>query len=267
MKLSIVKGKLGVIIFTLIALNTLSLSSAEASYKAIVIKKPISSTMRILSIGDSITEGMVDMTHKVWYGNYANEMNLSLIAQGYRPVFLGTVAPPRKYLNPETYPKPVNTEGHGGYCLAANYHNCLVNPMNPKAKNSILDNINIYLGNVTPDLVILQGGVNDLNSINTHKMKVLPSVSMLKLVDITHKKYPNSKIIILSIFSTHPELKNEISHYNSYMENTFQKSSFIKFLPLKKLSNPTLLDKDGIHPNNKGYKQISKDIMKAVTTW
>ena len=121
---------------------------STAKYKQNIIQSD-SSAIKIMPLGDSITEGAGDDTNQVGYRSKLFDL---LQRAGYNFDFVGTQHSGTSYsANPDFN---ANHEGHGG--MEVGHPSYLELP-------TMLDNIEDYLSNNTPDVVLFHMGTNDLN--------------------------------------------------------------------------------------------------------
>lgn len=217
-----------------------------------VIKNPV-----ILSIGDSITEGALkNFDSGPWYKNYNYFLDLDLKKLNYKPTFLGhgsyDSSAPRN-------------EGHGGYCLGLIETNC--NEVFTGKDKSILKNFDTYTNNIDyVDIVILQGGINDIGAkISGEKISNLED-SFDLLIKKTESKFSDVKIIVIPPFydGERREIVFEVKKIREYLKK-YEKRDNIIIIDSSEFDSSEVLSIDNIHPDEEGYIKISKTIIDEMT--
>ncbi|MBN2842053.1 MAG: hypothetical protein JXM68_03130, partial [Sedimentisphaerales bacterium] len=210
-----------------------------------------SAAVRIMPLGDSITEGVSGSSDST---GYRRSLYRSLVSQGYSVDFVGS----------QTHGVPTdfdrNHEGHGGW-----------------RTNQIRDNIANWLVATPPDVVLLHIGTNDLwhdlqpavdvaaevNQIlnlidayeNSHNTPI--TVVLAQIIDLEHSKATAAQIQVTADYYT--AIANL---YNTRLAN----GDRIKLVDMyNALSYPGDMA-DVAHPNNSGYIKMAGVWLNAVTS-
>ena len=111
-----------------------------------------SNPIKIMLLGDSITEGEGDDTEQSGYRSRLFDL---LENAGYNFDFVGTQSSGTSYTSNSNFDQ--HHEGHGGL---------EVGPPSDLSKPTMLDNVDSYLSSNLPDIVLLHMGTNDLDHID-----------------------------------------------------------------------------------------------------
>lgn len=213
----------------------------------------------ILSIGDSITEGsLAYLTDNHWLGNYNLYLEKILENKKIKSNFLGH----------GSYEKdaPYN-EGHGGYCISPLWEECRFDSDVTKLmENSLLNNIEKYLDtSINPDVIILQGGINDINVENNGRDVGNLNENYSKLIDIVKNKREKALIIVIPPFYGGDDLKVKvkIDEIRKFLRLNYS-SDRIVILPSENLDAEENFIGDYIHPNELGYQKMASLIFEAI---
>jgi len=218
----------------------------------------IDSPLYILSIGDSVTEGAMDnFSDNHWLKNYNYFLAKKLDEAKVKSVFLG---------HGSNEPGAPNNEGHGGYCISPAKDECVFQnaPIMFK-ENSLLFHLDEFLKQPkTPNLIILQGGINDINvGFNSNKLGNLND-NFDEYLKRTRNRYPDAKIILLPPASSDDRmnLREKITSFSNYLLSKESKS--IAFVDCSAMEFEQYFIKDKIHPNEKGYNLLAELISKKM---
>ena len=191
--------------------------------------------LRIMTLGDSITQGV---TNGVAYRSVLNSMLQGV--PGHTYTFVGSM-----------YDGIFNHEGHSGWCL------------NYSCSGNILPNIPDWINASTPNLVIMNGGVNDLVSGVPE-----PTVeqSAQSVVDSIFSSAPNAYIIIQPIAQEGGPTGDQII-YNNWMKNyvAAQQARGVKIYFAD--TSVVTTGMAGYHPVDAGYQQFGQiifDVMRPL---
>jgi lysophospholipase L1-like esterase len=218
--------------------------------------------LNILSIGDSITAGMVD-EKGTWATNHNYHLSMILSEKGYRPRFIGSHIQPLS-LGAE----PLSDEGYGSYCIAENWESCNYSSQAEKLENNtLLGNLNnILIQSHIPQIIILQGGINDIH-INQENAGVMgdPAISMLEMVKRVREKYNDALIVVIPVFEYgQASILPAVDKFNLDVAQGVKnmKSTIMIELPNYSVKENFFLD--GVHPNSEGYRVMAEKIYEGI---
>ncbi|MCG8604720.1 GDSL-type esterase/lipase family protein, partial [bacterium] len=191
--------------------------------------------IRILPLGDSITKGVDGSTD---LAGYRNDLADSLTSEGVNFTFVGSV----------TTDAGGNHEGHDGF-----------------RADQVLANINTYLTNESPDIILLNIGTNDISDNQTTQSTRDEIASIIDAVVLFDT---NIKIVLSSLTPRNGDTAKEQSTadlntliYGLYLEKRdagvqiFYAGSYEVFR-----ANPNYVADylaDNVHPNDAGYAVLA----------
>lgn len=143
--------------------------------------------------------------------------------------------------------------------------------INGNLTEDILDDLENRVYKYNPSKVILLVGINDLLYAN-HDDEISKNIG--KIASNIHKKLPNCEIFIQSIYPMNKDWyvyasKEEIKRVNNEIKKICKKNKF-KYLDVYSvlIDDNYQFDKkytdDGLHPNEEGYKIITKYIKEEI---
>lgn len=219
----------------------------------------IQTPLYVLAIGDSVTEGAMDnFTDNHWLKNYNYYLAKKFEEKKIESIFLGHTS---------NEPGAPNNEGHGGFCISPAKDECVFqnSPIVFK-ENSLLFHLDEYLEQPkAPNLIILQGGINDINvSFNSDKLGKL-SENFDQYLERTKIRYPSAKILVLPPISSdsNPRLRAEISSFTDHLLT--KESDDVLFIDCSSVEFDQYFIQDKIHPNEKGYSLMADLIYKKIS--
>lgn len=234
-------------------------------------------TLNVLTVGDSITAGLVyyNNSNANWHvpGGYRLPLYKYLTRAGYSVKYLGssdvfgTSSIGGGNAN-EANPSPSlgdndHHEGHSGITLVT---------MLERFNNTNVQNEIASQG--TPDVITLHLGTNDIMGVNDNTTddaisadaeKVL--TRMTNLLNRLQELYPNTKILVAKIIARSGNKNKVVTEFNKKL-NTFFESNQEENLILVDLDINSvsygLLRYDGLHPSTEGYTQMARGWFNAI---
>lgn len=147
--------------------------------------------------------------------------------------------------------------------LQINY-NCINAGLSGETTAGGNERVEWILSQNTPDIFVLALGGNDaLRGISPDNTKT----NLNKIIDKVRMANPNCKILLAGIVPP-PNMGKD--YFNAFQQVfpsiAKEKDTFLlKFLLENVAGEPTLNQKDGIHPNKDGAKIVADNVMKALT--
>jgi lysophospholipase L1-like esterase/fibronectin type 3 domain-containing protein len=266
-------------------IRTLAAATAMLGFAGSLSLTQAQAPKQIMPLGDSITAG-VDGGITVTSGGYRDPLYSDLVAAGISFTFVGVNnnvnnngSATRQLIDANQ----TSNNGFGGYWISDldNNLNGVANPQTGGAGNQggywFTGGNGTGRNAVTPDIVLLQIGTNDVihgNPVTTMETQ------LQKLVEDIHTLSPGSKIIIAGIPPTNSTSFNStISTYNSWISSNLvpTHSSYTSYVDNNTallgsggVANPLLLGGtsatggDGIHPSREGYTIIGSHFATAI---
>ncbi len=117
-------------------------------FLSIILPSVFAAPVSIMPLGDSITHGTASGAKPGEEVSYRKALRDKLVAAGYEIVFVGS----QKSESPTA--ADLHHEGHSGWCAAGCYQN----------RSDILREVDKFLANTPPDVVLLHIGTNDIAS-------------------------------------------------------------------------------------------------------
>lgn len=200
--------------------------------------------LRIMPLGDSITQGDAD------HDSYRRELALRLKNAGYMVNFVGSHRGNYQGVNP--HPDfDTDNEGHWGFTCAR-----------------ILEGLEIWVREASPDVVLVHLGTNDLNLSATVET-TLDRLS--KIIRILQSHNKDIKIFLAQLIPFHDESVNQsINAFNAQLAAFAQTHSTTesKIVLVDQNTGFTLAadSYDGIHPNESGEKKMAQRWFVALST-
>ena len=110
----------------------------------------------------------------------------------------------------------------------------------------------------SPDVILLHVGINDLKHESAEKC----STEMIDLINITSKKFQNSKIVVSKVVPTGlPQLKAKSDLFNAYNVSEFIKNSRVTFITHENVKiDSQRLQADQIHLTERGTSVVAGNI-------
>ena len=189
---------------------------------------PLSSGLRLMPVGDSITSGYRSSTGNGYRGPLWDE----LIKQGDAVDFVGSQRSGVMF-------DPDN-EGHSGYRI-----------------DQIAGLIDKELALYQPNLVLLDIGTNDLGQ--NYQVSTAPA-RLASLIDQIVAADPNATILVAPLIcNSTPRVQTLINSFNAQIPAIVQaRTNAGKRVSLVSMSALTTDDlKDGLHPNDTGYQKMA----------
>lgn len=231
-------------------------------------------TLNVLTVGDSITAGLVTYhnSNANWHvpGGYRLPLYKYLTRAGYSVKYLGssdvfgTSSVGGGNAN-EANPSPSlgdndHHEGHSGITLVTMLERFNdTNVQNKIASQGTPDVITLHLG--TNDIADVTGDEAILNDAE----KVL--TRMKNLLNRLQELYPNTKILVAKIIARSGNKNKVVTEFNKKL-NTFFESNQEENLILVDLGINSvsygLLRYDGLHPSTEGYTQMATGWFNAI---
>ncbi len=234
-------------------------------------------TLNVLTVGDSITAGLVTYHNSSanWHvpGGYRLPLYKYLTRAGYSVKYLGssdvfgTSSVGGNNAN-EANPSPSlgdndHHEGHSGITLVT---------MLDRFNNANVQNEIASQG--TPDVITLHLGTNDIMSVgdNTTDDEISADAEkvltrMQNLLNRLQELYPNTKILVAKIIARSGNKNKVVTEFNKKL-NTFFASNQEENLILVDLDINSvsygLLRYDGLHPSTEGYTQMARGWFNAI---
>lgn len=234
-------------------------------------------TLNVLTVGDSITAGLVyyNNSNANWHvpGGYRLPLYKYLTRAGYSVKYLGssdvfgTSSVGGGNAN-EANPSPSlgdndHHEGHSGITLVTmleRFNN--TNVQNEIASQGTPDVITLHLG--TNDIMGVDDNTTD-DAISADAEKVL--TRMQNLLNRLQELYPNTKILVAKIIARSGNKNKVVTEFNKKL-NTFFESNQEENLILVDLDINSvsygLLRYDGLHPSTEGYTQMARGWFNAI---
>jgi lysophospholipase L1-like esterase len=247
----------------LILVVVLSIAGGMALYEKNKKTTRSNFELNILSIGDSITAGMVD-DKGTWATNHNYHLSLLLNEKGYRPRFIGS------HIQPLSFgAEPLSDEGYGSYCIAENWENCNYSTQEARLEdNTLLGNLNnILIQSHTPQIIILQGGINDIH-INHENAGIMgdPGLSMLEMVKRVRDKYADAFIVVIPVFEYGQEsIQPAVDKFNKDVKEGVKTMKNTIMIELPEFSIKENFFIDGVHPNSEGYRVMAEKIYEGIS--
>ena len=228
--------KLKLLLSTIICLFLVSLSVAFAD--------PI----RIMPLGDSITQGYMDSVISEYRVGYRQKLYLDLVNNGYDVDFVGG-------LSSGLLAEPafdVDHEGHGGWCADG----C--------SGQNIRDNVYTFLANNPADVVLLHIGTNDIDA-NVQDPNAV--VGILDEID----RYSRGITVVLTRIINRTDDEEKAYRTTQFNDN-------VEAMALVRIANGdkiVMVDMenaltypddlyDGLHPNTSGYAKMADEWLNAL---
>ncbi len=217
-----------------------------AGVQAVSAQTPV----RILPLGDSITQGVNDINPPGGYPGYRERLWNELTTAGFNVDFVGSLAD-----GPASIDR--NHEGHGGFRI-----------------DQIIAGIDGYLAAASPDIILLHIGTNDLLQDLTVD---LATQRLAQLLDRIHQVRPTAHVIVASIipvrvpnaFDADPEDFAEFaSHIAGLVGDRAALGRKISHVDMATLVGMTQSEWDsfGIHPNDAAYERMANVWFQQVAT-
>lgn len=215
----------------------------------------LAAPVSIMPLGDSITHGTSSGAKPGEEVSYRKALKEKLAAAGYEIVFVGSKQPESPMA------ANLNHEGHGGWCASGCYQN----------RSDILREVENFLNNNPPDIVLLHIGTNDVRS-NHHPDEIVSAVSGIldKIYRYAREKKRRIWVILaLIINGQNPPCLycGQTTAYNRALrhmaEKRIQKGDK---LILVDMENGAGIDYrlypvgdmwDALHPHEKGYQKMA----------
>ncbi|MFQ5649774.1 MAG: Ig-like domain-containing protein [bacterium] len=199
--------------------------------------------IKIMPLGNSITRGVTGSTDNA---GYRNDLAQLLIGEGIFFDFVGSLVDGTGF--------DPSHEGHDGF-----------------RADQILQNINTYLNNSNPDMVILHIGTNDISNDQT---SVSTRDDIAGIIDAIHAFDPSIKIILSSIVPRDDEKDAQTTTLNNLVEALFytkrdDEGRNLFYAGANEIfkQNPTWQTdylSDNVHPTDAGYNIMGEVFFNAV---
>ena len=239
-----------IVILTLLIL----LLSSLTIFKGDNSSRPVE--LNTLTIGDSVTEGMNDQG--IWVGNYIYNINNKLVKHGFKMVNFGSQT------NGDSTQTGPLSDGYGGFCLNSKPGEC-VSDKTPEEEHSLAANFEKYIKNgKNINLVLLQGGINDINS-KRNGYTGSPSYAAILAIEKMHKLLPKAKIGFFSIerLNSTDEDGISISKFNSELIKYIKKNKYTFFVDNRDINKQEYY-LDDLHPNKLGYQKMEEHLVDSL---
>ncbi|MGW9372982.1 FG-GAP-like repeat-containing protein [Streptomyces xanthophaeus] len=197
---------------------------------AVAAPRPAPPLVKIMPLGDSITEGAGSTTG----GGYRAPLWDLISGQGrYTPDFVGS-------LSSGSVADPDN-EGHSGYTI-----------------KDIRAGIDPWQAAADPDVVLLHLGINDLNT--HHADPRTAAAELLSLIDRLHTNDPAVTVIVLGLLTDTRGQSERTNAFNSSLRDAVTARSdtgrHLLYVEPPRLNAATELP-DGLHPSDLGYPKLA----------
>lgn len=207
---------------------------------------PPTGTIKIMPFGDSITEG------DGWIGGYRVKLFQLLTSKGYDFDFVGSLDS-----GSENGLTDTENEGHGGWCL---------DDVNCYSSTSLAAETSGWVTAANPDLVLVHGGTNDLNSSNSGAEI---AASLQKTLDNIYSAKPGVRVIVAKIVKDKGADTSVQADYASRIDTIVSTMSAAgKLISSVDMTNTLAADTDytdETHPNQSGYNKMADAWMTAIT--
>ncbi|KXL47527.1 carbohydrate esterase family 3 protein [Acidomyces richmondensis BFW] len=190
---------------------------------------PLDTPLRLLPLGDSITEGFRSSD-----GNGYRLHLLNLLAtNGYRVKYIGSLSSGNMSNN--------KNDGFGGRSI-----------------DGIASGTRKTLAAERPNVVLLHAGTNDMNDDPPREPYDTAPDRLGNLVDEILRIVPRTTIIVAQIVqSTYPKTRDRISTYNAILPDIVAKRSDegarVLMVDMSSIGADGTTTADGLHPNDNGY--------------
>jgi hypothetical protein len=200
-------------------------------------------TLRIMPLGDSITNGDYDGLPS--HAGYRLDLWTRLsLTQGSSFVMVGSL---------QSGPSSIDRheEGHPGYWIA--------NPQDPSI--SISTYVNSWVTNNPSDVVLLMAGTNDIWGGSQTAASDLSSV-----IDVIVSRLPSATVLVGSI---PPSTQFNVTSFNSaiptVVNSKVSQGKNVRFVDTASVLNlATDMNADGVHPNLLGYNKLAYKWYNAI---
>ena len=235
-------------------LFSIFIQTSSNKYKSKQMSVQSGTPLKIMPLGDSITEGEGDDPN---YVGYRAELWHLLYTAGYNFTFVGNQAS-----GTSSYSDGFNNhhEGHGGM---------EVGPPSYNSYTTMLDNIDTYLSTLqsssnTPDIVLFHMGTNDIDNTPTQESTIasqLYEVCTNHILDATVGN-PNAEIFLAKIIAnyfSYPTYFNATTTLNTDIVNDYNNTSILPSAQKKNIqlvdmqSSPELVYPDDFSSSGGGY--------------
>jgi uncharacterized protein YjdB len=222
---------------------------------------PTASPIRILPLGDSITQG-INWTTPL-YNTYRRPLWHLLKNAGYKVDFIGSMNKVMSHNCTVGVPNPdfdQDHEGHSGWRAdqilnGVGHSDCAGS-----------GGLSLWLGGYTPDVVLLHLGTNDLIQGQSIESTLSELEGIIKLL---RSKNPNVSVLLAKIIPASdsrvsqriPQLNAQIPALVNRMNTA---SSRVVLVDMTEGFNALTDLSDGIHPNNSGDQKMAQHWYKAL---
>jgi lysophospholipase L1-like esterase len=203
--------------------------------------------VKIMPLGDSITSGVnpIDTTAKNGYRKHLYQL---LADSGYNIDFVGSLTSG----TPQDFDR--DNEGHPGMYSFRNSDSSL----------SMRNNLQKYLSENHPDIILLHIGTNDIGSIIEPKSNDSLAVDVVKLLDIINNFNSNITTVLARIINrtNNKDLQDSTIQFNiklqSKADSLIALGRKIAVVNMESaVSYPDDISSDEVHPNDKGYRKMA----------
>lgn len=203
--------------------------------------------IRIMPLGDSITQGYIYGVLPEWRVGYRQKLYLDLSYTGYDVDFVGSQS-----AGSQAIPVfDVNHEGHPGWCADG----C--------GGQDILDYMATFLNNNPPDVVLLHVGTNDIDA------NVQDPNSVKGILDEIYAHDPNITVVLARIISRTDGKASQTRLFNDAVEAMAKArpeyGDRLRLVDMESaLTYPDDLYSDGVHPTPSGYAKMADVWLSAL---
>ena len=217
-----------------------------------------SDAIRIMPLGDSITEGYPDDN------GYRRYLYKKLVdTTGYNVNFVGGITQG----SPADFDR--DHEGHGGWQAGG------TNPPPPGYQVPFLsDHLSQYLIQQKPQIVLLHIGTNDISETGSFWIKTPSQIAdtIRYLMDLIYNNNPNTKTILARIINRntpYPAKEDETTLVNQLLQaradSLITLGRNITVVDMEPVLNYSTDMSDSLHPNTNGYWKMSNTWFTTLT--
>jgi lysophospholipase L1-like esterase len=202
--------------------------------------------LRIMPLGDSLTQGGVDGTHQgslnqTTINGYRLDLWKLMEGGGYTVDYVGPYQLGTSALTDQ------DEAGESGACIKAGP--CGGKTMYPLTAG--------WLNTYNPDLVIVQGGGNDY----TYKTTTQIEADMESWIQLLWQTKPNAKIVVSGATQYHPDYE---ALTKAYVDGLQAQGKPIRFVPFGETVGTAANTLDGTHPNAAGYSLWARELYRKI---
>jgi lysophospholipase L1-like esterase len=216
------------------------------AFLLIVMPSAEAATVRIMPLGDSITEGQSNTA------NYRLKLSNLLNQNAISAQFVGSMTSNTGGL-PTGY---THHEGHSGWCSTDAGSVCQQGNTSWNASRpiGILEHIDAWLTATPSDIVLLLIGTNDGGSASTL------GTNVATIVDKIHAKNAAAKVLVSGLHTN----GNAMSYQNSAIQSAINGKPNTLYINAYSGFNDATDFADQLHPNSSGYDKMATNWFNAI---